>query len=173
MKPATAWLTALALVCASAGSAEPSRLETRPATTSDDLFRAIAAQDAALFDAYNRCDLKTFASLLDEHVECFHDQGGVTLGRDALTESVRKNICGTTTRELVAGSLEVYPMNNYGALEIGTHRFHHPKAEATEPVGEAKFVQLWHYDKAAGTWQLTRVFSFDHHALPDGEGKRP
>ena len=173
MKPATAWLTALALVCASAGSAEPSRLETRPATTPDDLFRAIAAQDAALFGAYNRCDLKTFASLLDEHVEFFHDQGGVTLGRDALTESVRKNICGTTTRELVAGSLEVYPMNNYGALEIGTHRFHHPKDEATLPVGEAKFVQLWRYDKAAGTWQLTRVFSFDHHALPDGEGKRP
>jgi hypothetical protein len=173
MKPATAWLTALALVCASADSAEPSRLETRPATTSGDLFRAIAAQDAALFDAYNRCDLKTFASLLDEHVEFFHDQGGVTLGRDALTESVRKNICGTTTRELLAGSLEVYPMNNYGALEIGTHRFHHPKAEATEPVGEAKFVQLWRYDKAAGTWQLTRVFSFDHHALPGGEGKRP
>jgi uncharacterized protein DUF4440 len=145
--------------------------ETRPASTPEDLFRAIAAQDAALFNAYNTCDLKKFASLLDEHVEFFHDHGGVTLGRAALTESVRKNICGSTTRELVAGSLEVYPMDNYGALEIGTHRFHHPKAEATEPVGEGKFVQLWHYDKASDTWQVTRVFSFDHRALPMGEGR--
>lgn len=171
MKRTSATLIALTLCAAAAIAAEPpTGVHPRPATTPEDLYRAVAAQDAALFDAYNRCDLKTFASLLDENVEFFHDQGGVTRGRDALTESVRKNICGTTTRELVADSLEVYPMNNYGALEIGTHRFHHPKAEATEPVGEAKFVHLWQYDKANGTWKVTRVISFDHHALPIGEG---
>jgi hypothetical protein len=145
-------------------------LRTRPATTPDDLFRTIAAQDAALFGAYNRCDLKTFASLVDEHVEFIHDHGGITLGRDALTESVRKNICNTTTRELVADSLEVYPMDNLGALEIGTHRFHHPQNEDKEPVGEGKFVMLWRYDKPTDAWRVTRVFSFDHHALPMGEG---
>jgi ketosteroid isomerase-like protein len=163
-------LLASSLLCMSAHSADTT-LKTRPATTPDDLFHAIAAQDAALFDAYNRCDLETFASLLDENIEFFHDKGGITRGREALTESVRKNICGTTTRELVADSLEVYPMDNYGALEIGTHRFHHPKAEATEPVGEGKFVQLWRYDKASDTWKLTRVFSFDHHALAIGEAR--
>jgi hypothetical protein len=163
-------LLAASLLCMTAHSADTT-IKTRPATTPDDLFRAIAAQDAALFDAYNRCDLGKFASLLDENIEFFHDKGGITRGREALTESVRKNICGTTTRELVADSLEVYPMDNYGALEIGTHRFHHPKAEATEPVGEGKFVQLWHYDKASDTWKLTRVFSFDHHALAIGEAR--
>ena len=164
-------LMALAACFALSAAFADAPTKTRPASTPDDLFHAVADQDKVLFDAYNTCDLKTFASLVDEKVEFIHDHGGVTLGREALTESVRKNICGTTTRELVAGSLEVYPMDNYGALEIGTHRFHHPKAEATEPVGEGKFVQLWHYDKASGAWTLTRVFSFDHHALAVGEGR--
>src|ERR1700758_3171839 len=69
-----------------------------------DLDRTITALDAALFDAYNKCDLAKFASLIDDHVEFYHDQGGVTLGQAALTESVKKNICGKVTRELVPGS---------------------------------------------------------------------
>lgn len=165
----TTFAVTIALSASFAYAAAPPK--TNPPSTPDDLFRSILAQDKVLFDAYNTCDLKTFASLVDEHVEFFHDHGGITLGRDALTESVRKNICGTTTRELVADSLEVYPMDNLGALEIGTHRFHHPKSEATEPVGEGKFVMLWQYDKATAAWRITRVFSFDHHALPMGEGR--
>ena len=147
-----------------APAAPPVIPPTRPATTPDDLFRAVALQDAALFDAYNRCDLEKFASLLDDDIEFYHDHGGVTRGSKALTESIRKNICGQTTRELVPGSLEVYPMDNYGAIEIGVHRFHHPAAPA-EPVGEGRFIQLWQYDKGNRTWKLTRVLSFDHHAV--------
>jgi hypothetical protein len=137
---------------------------TRPATTPDDLFRAVALQDAALFDAYNRCDLEKFASFLADDIEFYHDHGGVTRGSKALTESVKKNICGKTTRELVPESLEVYPMDNYGAIEIGVHRFHHPAAP-DEPVGEGRFIHLWQYDKSNGSWKVTRVLSFDHHAL--------
>ena len=126
-----------------------------------ELDKVVAALDRALFDSYNRCDLQTFASFFVEDVEFYHDQGGVTLGRRALTESVRKNICGKVTRELVPGTLEVYFMNGYGAVEIGVHRFHHPGHEDSEPVGEAKFVHLWQYKNAA--WRITRVISFDHH----------
>jgi hypothetical protein len=32
-------------------------------------------------------------------------------------------------------------------------------------VGEGKFVHLWQYDKQHDTWKITRVFSFDHHAV--------
>ena len=135
----------------------------RPATTPADLFQAIVDQDAALFGAYNTCDLKKFDSLLAPDIEFFHDHGGVTLGHAALTESIKKNICGKLTRELLPDSLEVYPMDNYGALEIGTHRFHQINAEKAEPDGEGKFVMLWQYDKPTKTWKVTRVFSFDHH----------
>jgi hypothetical protein len=117
------------------------RLEGVPAfeeiKSQEELEKAVAALDAALFDSYNRCDLAKFASFFAEDVEFYHDQGGVTLGRAALTESVKKNICGKVTRELVPGSLQVYYMKGYGAVEIGVHRFHHPGHENSEPVGEA------------------------------------
>lgn len=134
----------------------------KPTTTPQDLFDAVLAQDTALFDAYNKCDLGRFKALLAPDVEFFHDHGGVTLGADALTESVKKNICGRVTRELVRDSLEVYPMDNYGAIEIGTHVFHHP-SEPGAPDGRGKFIHLWQYDKKSATWRITRVLSFDHH----------
>ena len=128
----------------------------------EELNKAIASLDAALFDSYNRCDLEKFASFMADDVEFYHDQGGVTLGKEKLTDSVRKNICGKVTRQLVPGSLQVYHMNGYGAVEIGVHRFHHPGHEDTEAVGEAKFIHLWQYKD--GAWKITRVISFDHHA---------
>src|SRR5690242_21472307 len=126
-----------------------------------ELDKAVAVLDAALFDSYNRCDLEKFASFFVDDVEFYHDQGGVTLGKESLTDSVRNNICGKVTRELVPGSLQVYHMKGYGAVEIGVHRFHHPGHDDTEPVGEAKFIHLWQYKD--GAWKITRVISFDHH----------
>ncbi|HMD83075.1 MAG TPA: nuclear transport factor 2 family protein [Terriglobia bacterium] len=127
-----------------------------------ELDKAIATLDAALFDAYNRCDLQKFASFFADDVEFYHDQGGVTLGKGDLTDSVKKNICGKVTRELVPGTMQVYHMKGYGAVEMGVHRFHHPGHEDTEGVGEGKFIHLWRYKD--GTWKITRVISYDHHA---------
>lgn len=127
----------------------------------EELNKAITALDAELFDAYNKCDLQKFGSFVDENVEFYHDQGGVTLGRAALVESVKKNICATTTRELVAGSLQIYYMKGYGAIEMGVHRFHHP-GHPEVADGEGKFVHLWQYK--AGAWKVTRVLSYDHQA---------
>src|SRR5215472_431501 len=75
-----------------------------------ELNKAIASLDAALFDSYNRCDLEKFASFFTDDVEFYHDQGGVTLGRQALTESIKNNICGKVTRALVPETLEVFYM---------------------------------------------------------------
>ena len=49
-------------------------------------------------------------------------------------------------------------MDNYGAIEIGVHRFHHPAAP-DEPVGEGRFIHLWQYDASNGSWCVTRVLS--------------
>jgi ketosteroid isomerase-like protein len=126
-----------------------------------ELDKAIASLDAALFDSYNRCDLEKFASFFTDDVEFYHDQGGVTLGKADLTASVKKNICGKVTRELVPGTMQAYPMKGYGAVEMGVHRFHHPGHEDTEGVGEGKFIHLWRYKD--GSWKITRVISYDHH----------
>jgi len=125
------------------------------------LFQTIRSLDAKLFDAYNHCDLEKFGSLLADDLEFYHDKSGLSSGRQALVEGVKNNICGKVTRELVPGTLEVYPIANYGAVEIGVHRFHHP--QDTENVGEAKFIHLW--QNKDGVWKITRAISFDHHGL--------
>jgi ketosteroid isomerase-like protein len=137
--------------------------QAQPAAAPDPLFKTIEALDAKLFNAYNHCDLATFSSLLDDDLEFYHDKGGFSRGRQATVDGVKNNICGKVTRELVSGTLEVYPIANYGAVEIGVHRFHHPGHDGTERVGEAKFIHLWKNED--GAWKLTRVISFDHHAL--------
>lgn len=129
-----------------------------------ELYRTIAAQDAALFEAFNKCDVEKFASFFIEDLEFYHDNDGLARGRQHTVDALKNNICGKVTRELVAGSLEVYPLANYGAIEIGVHRFHHPGREALDGVGEASFFQVW--QNTNGTWKITRVFSYDHHALP-------
>lgn len=158
-----AGLVALGLTVFSLASGAQSVPSLGKIQSQEELDKAITALDNALFDAYNKCDLEKFASLLAEDVEFYHDQGGVTLGKVALTDSVKKNICGKVTRELVPGSLEVFYMKGYGAIEMGVHRFHHPGHEDTEAVGEARFVHLWQYKD--GAWRVTRVLSYDHHAM--------
>jgi ketosteroid isomerase-like protein len=115
----------------------------------------------ALFDAYNRCDLDAFRSFLAEDVEFYHDQGGITSGAAALTESVQKNICGgDVRRDLVPGTFQANYMKGYGAVELGTHRFVHPKSN--NPTGEGKYISLWQYKDAK--WKITREISYDHHS---------
>ena len=129
--------------------------------TDEELKNVIASLDAALFDAYNRCDVAKFNSFFVEDVEMYHDDTGAMFGRDKLTTALEKNICGgDIVRELVSGTNEVYRMKGYGAVQIGIHRFLHPKSKT--PPGEAKFIHLWNYKD--GSWKITRVISFDHHA---------
>ncbi len=138
-------LVLLLLITILTASANAQALPLDSIKSQQELDKAVALLDAALFDAYNRCDLEKFSSFFVDDVEFYHDQGGVTLGRQNLTDSVKKNICGKVTRELVPGTLQVYYMKGYGAVEMGVHRFHHPGHEDTEGVGEGKFIHLWQY----------------------------
>ncbi|MGO4879494.1 MAG: nuclear transport factor 2 family protein [Bryobacteraceae bacterium] len=140
-----------------------SLIHAQTAPAPDALFKTIQSLDTQLFDAYNRCDLEKFGSLLAEDIEFYHDKTGLSRSRQTIVEAVKNNICGKVTRELVPGTLEVYPIADYGAVEIGVHRFHHPGHEKDDSIGEAKFVHLW--QNKDGVWQVTRVISFDHHAL--------
>jgi hypothetical protein len=153
------------LVSAANGQEPPSTVPILPLdkiTNQAELDKTISALDAALFDSYNQCDLKKFEAFFVDDVEFYHDQGGVTLGKAALTKSVKENICGKVTRELVPGTMQVYLMKGYGAVEMGVHRFHHPGHEQEIGVGEGRFIHLWQYKD--GAWKITRVISYDHHA---------
>jgi hypothetical protein len=131
----------------------------------DDLTRKIAALDAELFDAYNKCDLAKFASFLAEDLEFYHDQDGLSLGRQATVEAVKNNICGKVHRDLVSQTLAVYPLKGYGAVETGIHLFCNPKSTETtgkcgDGSGVARFTLLWR--NMNNEWRITRVISYDH-----------
>jgi hypothetical protein len=130
-------------------------------TNQPELERTITVLDSTLFDAYNRCDLEKFGSLIDDNIEFFHDKAGNTFGRVALVQAIKDNICGKVRRELVPGTLQIYPMKGYGALELGVHRFHHP-GQVQDVLGEASFIHLWQFKD--GSWKITRVISYDHHS---------
>ncbi|TYT26097.1 nuclear transport factor 2 family protein [Luteimonas viscosa] len=133
----------------------------------EGLAEAIAARDAAVFEAFNRCadpaQLEAHAGHFDPQVEFYHDTGGVTWTRDEMLANTRRHACGTYTRELVPGSLRVYPVHGFGAISQGTHRFCRANSGACE--GVADFTMVWRH--AGGAWRITRVLSYGHRAVAD------
>lgn len=133
-----------------------------PRLSTEELYRTIARLDAEVFDAAYRCQLEKFGALFAEDLEFYHDKDGLLRSRAALVEAV-KNLCHKVRRVLVPGTLEVHPLEGYGAVQIGVHRFEHPGREKEDGVGEARFIHLWRLQD--GKWQITRVISYDHHAV--------
>jgi ketosteroid isomerase-like protein len=129
---------------------------------SGTLFQAIESLDRQLFDSYNHCDLATLGAMTSDDLEFYHDQTGLSVGKAPFIAAIKQNICGKVERTLVPGSLEVYPLKGYGAVELGVHRFH--RAGHQEDVGgEAKFVTLWQNNN--GVWKLARAISYNHQAV--------
>ena len=129
----------------------------------DELYKTVASLDAALFDAYNKCDVAKFKAYLADDLEFYHDQFPAPLGKESLTEVLRTSICGKERRELVPGTLQAHPMTGYGALVMGIHRFYPVAPTGAAPVVEEKFIELWQY-KDAG-WKIARVIDYDHHTV--------
>ena len=127
-------------------------------TQPDALFKTIQSLDAQLFDAYNHCDLSALGAMVSDDLEFYHDQTGLSVGKAPFIAAIKQNICGKVERRIVPGSMEVYPLKGYGAVEFGVHRFHHPAPE--DGVGEAKFVMLW--QNKDGAWKVARVISYNH-----------
>lgn len=125
----------------------------------DTLFVTIKSLDAKLFDAVNNCDLSVLGSMVSDDLEFYHDQTGLSVGKAPFLAAIKQNICGKVQRTLIENTLEVYPLNGYGAVEVGIHRFHHPNEP--DNVGDAKFVHIWHNDN--GVWKITRVISYEHN----------
>lgn len=123
-----------------------------------ELYRTIVRQDSLFFDAYNTCaeNLETYASFYAEDLEFYHDLGGLSTSKADVVEGTRENICGKVTRELVPGTIEVYPVRDYGAVEIGFHQFHNSE-EPDSPANPGRFVIIWHRQEEG--WKISRVVS--------------
>ena len=134
------------------------------------LFKTLKAKDSLLFEiGFNKCVLEIQEQLMSEDLEFYHDQGGLTISRAANIEEMRKGLCSTSEnkylRELVKGSLEVYPLKDgkqiYGAIQMGIHRFYfNNNGKKGEFESIARFTHVW--TLVEGKWQLKRVLSYNH-----------
>jgi len=142
---------------------ESSKLSRAPNTA---LYTEILRADSIVFDAFNNCDSLRYKKYLADDLEFYHDIGGLSVGVKIEMEEFR-DMCARGTkirRALVSGALEVYPIGDYGALEIGTHQFFHTNnGESEKPSGSYKFIQIW--QKTASGWKISRVISYGHEHM--------
>jgi hypothetical protein len=58
------------------------------------------------------------------------------------------------TREMVKGSMEVYPIKDFGAIQTASHVFSHVENGKPEK-GTFKFMHIW--KKENGAWKVSRI----------------
>lgn len=133
---------------------------TRPTAPADSLTQLITRLDAQAFAAYNAHDVDGLMAFFAPDVEFFHDTGGLSTfsqTRQGFASVFAHN--ADIHRELVPGSLEVYPIKKYGAIQVGAHRFCHTENGRLD-CGTFKFVMVW--QRQPGGWRITRVVSYGH-----------
>jgi hypothetical protein len=123
---------------------------------SQALYNTIVQMDSIYFSAYNACDMDKQAAIYADSIEFYHDGSGLETSKKALLSAIKENICGKVTRVLVKGSIEVYEIPNYGAVEIALHRFiNHAEHDALSKPD--RFIIVWRHRN--NEWQITRVIS--------------
>jgi hypothetical protein len=157
MKPFYSALITIILFTACVGSKQLIQ-EMNPTYTQDsrELYDEIVDLDSIFFNAYNGCNLELIDTLISDDIEFYHDLGGLSTSKKQIIEGLKNNICGKVSRVLQKGSIEVYPIYNYGAIEMGKHDFYN-HAEKNKTDHYTKFVHIWQKNK--GQWKLTRVIS--------------
>ncbi len=167
-------LIALALACTvsaiSAVATEPTGGPRAGPGQTRELHDEIAAMDRMLFAAvFDTCDIATLATLVTDDFEFFHDKDGHSSRSGAQFVKAIEGTCERqktgedyrARRELESGSMHVYPLNNYGAIQVGRNRFYQLLPGEPERLVEvSQFTNLWKKD--ATGWKLARVLSYDH-----------
>lgn len=129
---------------------------------SQEIYDAIVHMDSVLFHALNTKDIEKIKITFSDSLEFYHDKDGLQ-GYTKTIENFKsifenKNLADLR-RDLVPESMEVFPINNYGAVQTGSHIFCHTENGKLD-CGTFKFVHLW--QNKDGQWKLARVISFDH-----------
>ncbi|AXT54203.1 DUF4440 domain-containing protein [Aquimarina sp. AD1] len=145
------------------------------AQNNSSLEETILELDKKFWKSYNTCDITTFKTFFVEDFEFYHDKGGLTSGLTKMMSSVENGLCNPENprvrREVVEGSVQVYPLNNYGAIITGEHVFYVSEKDKKEKLVEiAKFTHVWQHKNEQ--WKMTRVLSYDHQPAPQNTDKK-
>jgi len=158
MRPMSRFIPALAAALLLASNATRAAEPTR-----EELSRQVEALDKEFFDAFNNCKLDKLTEMVAEDLEFFHDKNGLMRSRQAFINAVRNNVCGKFRREPIAGTMVVYPLERFGAIQMGDHKFCTPDGSRCE--GKGKYVNVW--QRKGERWEMMRVLSYEHHPLAE------
>ncbi|TXH70945.1 MAG: nuclear transport factor 2 family protein [Lysobacteraceae bacterium] len=145
------------------------RLTPGAAPASPELIATLAEKDRQLFDAVFNCKLDLLQSLIASDFEFIHDKWGRTADSGAtFMQGARDNCERQKTgenfrarRELIDGSMRVFVLNDYGAMQMGEHRFFALQPGQPDKLTETgSFIDVWR--QIDGEWRLSRVISYDH-----------
>jgi hypothetical protein len=136
-----------------------SQTEKKVAATGKELVEKIAKLDSSLFAAYNSKNLDLMKTYFTNDLE-YQDNGGL-IGFEKVFDNFSSifNRDYDLKRSLIKESLEIHPIEGYGAIEIGKHQFKHIENGKLE-IGTFKFLMIWKNDN--GSWKISRVVSYDH-----------
>lgn len=165
---------AVAMLIAAVAQAGPAvkgapQYHLRPgAAPTPEMTAAIAKADADLFAAvFDRCDADAVEAMLTDDFRFVHDKDGES-SRAKFLVDLKAHCARLKTgedfparRELVADSLEVWPIDKYGALEIGVHCFYASLPGKPEQRTETgNFMILW--KNVGGKWLMAESISYGH-----------
>lgn len=129
-------------------------------TQAGPLYRELATMDSLLFQAFNTRDLEGMKKYFSTGLEVYQDNAGFRNYEETMAsfkELFAKEYI--LTRELVKGSMEVYPIKAFGAIQTGLHTFSH-REEGKMVRGTFKFLHVW--EKTSEGWKIKRLITYDH-----------
>jgi hypothetical protein len=140
----------LAAVCvALAACASTANRSTRDR----EVTRSILHEDARLTEAYNNCELQTLHRMFAVNSTMYLASGRI----QSPVDEARDTFCGKWQRQVVPGSLHVYPVNAAAAIQVGEQRICslHMRTCDTRP---SEFVAVWLFCDLH--WQITELIRF-------------
>ncbi|KAA1244256.1 DUF4440 domain-containing protein [Aquimarina sp. RZ0] len=144
-------------------------------SNNEDLKVTISKLDKEFWVSYNTCNIDTFRTFFVEDFEFYHDKGGLTSGLSKMMASVKGGLCNPENprvrREVIKGSVSIYPLQSYGAIITGEHLFYVLEKGKTERLTEiAKFTHVWQHKN--NQWKMSRALSYDHQPAPQNTDKK-
>ena len=98
--------------------------EKKVVLTDTALYKTIARLDSVLFAAYNSKNLELMKTYFTKDLEWYQDNGGLIHYEQVFTnfQSIFSRDYDLT-RNLLKETLEVHPIQEYGAIEASSHQF--------------------------------------------------
>ena len=119
----------------------------------------IERADSTMFAAYNAHDGDQLGRYFAPDLEFYHDTGGLLTWAQAMAGLTSTFTQNPDIRRTLVGAIDVYPIRDYGAIEVGVHQFCH-RENSGEQCGTFKFTHVWR--RTAVGWQVSRAVSYDH-----------